>query len=62
MHRASSQSPTHLIPDQGLFDGSQILQRRKEHVTMFWPSYVLNEVSQLFCESREHLVFVFYGV
>jgi hypothetical protein len=40
-----SDHPAYLVSDQGLLDRSQILQRRKEHVTMFRTSHVLDEVS-----------------
>jgi hypothetical protein len=53
---------THLLPNQGLLNRRQILQRRQEHVRMFRPSDVLCEVAQLLAEGSQDLIFIFNGI
>ena len=49
---------THLVPDKGLFDGCEILQRGKQHVTVFWTTGIFNEVSQFLGKGRKNFIFV----
>jgi hypothetical protein len=53
---------THLLPNQGLLNCRQILQRRQEHVRMFRSPDILCEVAQLLAEGSQDLIFIFNGI
>lgn len=58
MEGRDGRKETHLLPDQGLLNGSQILQRSQHKVGVLPSSDVLPERSKLFCEGEEDLVLV----
>jgi hypothetical protein len=49
---------TDLVSDDGLLDGGEILQGRKENMSPLGAANVLDEAAQLLAEGNQHLVFV----
>lgn len=51
----------YLVADDGLFDGGEVLKRRKNYVCPLSASDVLGEAAKLFAQSHEDFVFIFDG-
>ena len=49
---------TRLVPNHGLLDGGQILERRQQDVAPLGPANVVDEGAQFLAQGDEHLVLV----
>lgn len=52
---------TDLVPDDWLFDSSQVFQGRQEYMTPLRTTNVLDEVAEFLTQSNKDLVFVLDG-
>lgn len=49
---------THLVPDDGLLNGSEVLQRRQQDVTPLRATDILDKVAELLAQRNQDLILV----
>lgn len=49
---------THLVPDDGLLDGSEVLQGREQDVTPLRATDILDKVAELLAQRNQDLILV----
>lgn len=49
---------THLVPDDGLLDGSEVLQGRQQDVTPLRATDILDKVAELLAQRNQDLILV----